>query len=144
MDSLSDLGELLRAQRFAVLATESGGQPHGCLVAFAEEDNLRCLLFATSRNTRKFHDIKANPRVALLVDNRSNNESDFENAVAVTARGSALEASGQERERAVGLYLAKHPRLAGFIGSADTALIKVSVDEYIVAAFEGTHTLKPG
>jgi len=143
MDSLTDIGELFRAQRFAVLATESAGQPHGCLVAFAQEDTLKCLLFATNRNTRKFHDIETNPNVALLVDNRSNNESDFEDAIAVTARGSAREASGQEREHCASLYVAKHPQLVDFLASADTALVKVSVDEYIVAAFGRTHTLRP-
>jgi general stress protein 26 len=142
MDSMQGVAELLRMQRFGVLATDNVGKPHNCLVAFAEENNLKCLLFATDRNTRKFRDVKVNPNVAILIDNRSNSESDLSNAIAVTARGSAQEASIEEHKQFAKLYLAKHPYLADFVSSPETALIKIIVNEYIVAVFKETYTLK--
>jgi hypothetical protein len=47
-------------------------QPYASLMAFAATDDLKRLLFATERNTRKYANLVSNPRAALLVDNRSN------------------------------------------------------------------------
>ena len=86
------LRELFASQKFAALATEDGGKPHNCLVAFATTDDLRNLLFTTSRDTSKYRNIVAESRVAMLVDSRSYQDSDFRNAIAVTATGKAKEA----------------------------------------------------
>jgi hypothetical protein len=69
-------------------------------------------------------------RIALLVDNRSNQDSDFHNAIAVTALGNAKEVKESERDRFLKLYLAKHPYLEEFVNSPTCALLKVSVDRY--------------
>ena len=78
MQQLDDLKDLFASQRLAGLATQSEGQPHGCLVAFACSNDLKHLFFTTDRNTRKYHDVTVNPRIAMLIDNRSNQESDFQ------------------------------------------------------------------
>ena len=41
--------KVFTSQRFAVLATQSEGQPYSSLISFAEADNLRSLIFVTSR-----------------------------------------------------------------------------------------------
>ena len=143
MNELNDLKELFDSQSLAVLATQSEGQPHGCLVAFACSDDLKSLFFSTDRNTRKYHDISVNPRVAMLIDNRSNQESDFEQAVAVTAKGFVQELMGEEREKWVALYLEKHPQLTDFARVQNVALIKIDVDEYLIAGFRSTRSVKP-
>jgi hypothetical protein len=51
------LKELFLSQPLAVLATQFNGQPYGNLVAFAATEDLRGLLFATARGTRKFANI---------------------------------------------------------------------------------------
>ena len=63
--------ELLYSQRLAVLATHAGGQPYTSLVAVAPTPDLTLLLLATTRATRKFANIMADLRVALLIDSRS-------------------------------------------------------------------------
>lgn len=75
------------AQRFAVLVTQSNGQPYCNLVAFAEADNLKNLIFVTSRDTRKYANIQASEKVAVLIDSRINQVSDLNSAVAATALG---------------------------------------------------------
>jgi nitroimidazol reductase NimA-like FMN-containing flavoprotein (pyridoxamine 5'-phosphate oxidase superfamily) len=85
------LASLLDSQKFAVLSTYSGGQPYVSLVAFAASEDLDRLFFVTARATRKFANILEHPRIAFLVDNRSNNESDFGEASAVTILGKARE-----------------------------------------------------
>jgi len=66
----------LDSQLFAVLATQSEGQPYTNLIAFAKTDNLRSLIFVTSRNTRKYANTLASKRVAVLIDSRTNRSSD--------------------------------------------------------------------
>jgi nitroimidazol reductase NimA-like FMN-containing flavoprotein (pyridoxamine 5'-phosphate oxidase superfamily) len=146
MKSPSDLRQTLKnvlaAQRFCVLATHGRGQPYGSLVAFAETDDLRQLVFATSRDTRKFSNLMAEPRVALVIDSRCNSGADLNNAVAVTALGPVHEAAGGERERLAQLYVAKHPTLAEFIGSPGMAVCTVAVEDYVIAGFSGVTKLK--
>ena len=66
MSNPSEAKELIRqiveSQRFAVLATQFEGQPYSNLVAFAEAEDLRSLLFVTSRNTRKYSNTLASLR----------------------------------------------------------------------------------
>jgi nitroimidazol reductase NimA-like FMN-containing flavoprotein (pyridoxamine 5'-phosphate oxidase superfamily) len=132
---------LLASQRFAVIATESEGQPYSNLVAFAEADNLRSLLFVTSRDTRKYSNTIASKRVAVLVDNRTNQPSDLDRAVAVTALGTIEEVAEDYRGHLSAIYLSKHPQLEGFLRNPTSALMRVAVSDYIVAGFESVRHL---
>jgi nitroimidazol reductase NimA-like FMN-containing flavoprotein (pyridoxamine 5'-phosphate oxidase superfamily) len=128
------LKDLFTSQRLGVLATYGEGQPYSSLVAFATTDDLKYLVFATTRATRKYANLSADSRVAILVDNRSNQDSDFHSAIAVTALGNAEEVKESERDRFLRLYLAKHPYLEEFVNSATCALLKVSVQKYHMAS----------
>lgn len=143
MDKRKQLINLFESQKLAVLATQSEGQPHNCLVAFAYTNDLHYLLFATRRDTRKFHDITVNPPVAMLIDNRSNGEADFQKAVAVTAKGPAIELGGRERDSSASLYLKRHPYLSNFIEDKNVALLKIEVEEYLMAQFDSTEVITP-
>jgi len=125
--------ELLHAQRFAVLSTDSDTGPYANLIAFWAAEDLSHVVFATMRATRKFNYLVTHPRVALLFDNRSNQEVDVGRAMAVTATGTAREITDAEvRASAVEEYLAKHPHLETFVSSPGCALVKVEVDVYYV------------
>jgi len=135
---------LLASQRFAVIATQSEGQPYSNLVAFAEADNLRSLLFVTGRDTKKYSNTIASKRVAVLVDNRTNQPSDLDKAVAVTALGTIEEVSTDNRGYLSAIYLSKHPQLEGFLRKPSNALMRVAVTDYIVASFENVRHLHTG
>jgi nitroimidazol reductase NimA-like FMN-containing flavoprotein (pyridoxamine 5'-phosphate oxidase superfamily) len=126
------LKDLFSSQRLAVLATQNRRQPYGNLVAFMATKDLKHLLFATTRATRKFVNISKNPKVAMVVDNRSNEESDFHQAAAVTATGVVKEIMGPEKARFQKLYLSKHPYLKDFVSSPTCALLKVEVETYTI------------
>jgi nitroimidazol reductase NimA-like FMN-containing flavoprotein (pyridoxamine 5'-phosphate oxidase superfamily) len=148
MDGSSDqrqtLKQVFAAQRFCVLATQGQGQPYGSLVAFAETEDLKGLVFATERNTRKFSNMMSEPRVAMVIDSRSNKDADLRNAVAITALGPVHEAAGDEREHLVALYLAKHPGLEKFVGSPGMAVCVIAVKDYVIATFSGVTRLQVG
>jgi nitroimidazol reductase NimA-like FMN-containing flavoprotein (pyridoxamine 5'-phosphate oxidase superfamily) len=127
------LKELLLSQRFAVLSTQSGGGPYASLIAFWVPGDLSRVVFATMRQTRKFSHLLASPRVALLFDSRSNRDADVQEAMAVTATGTAAELTDESVRAAVSRqFLVKHPQLASFVAAPGCALVSVAVDTYHV------------
>ena len=65
------LREMNHLERFAVLASQEEGRPYASLVAYALSPDLRTVIFATPKNTRKYKNIVKVDHVALLIDNRS-------------------------------------------------------------------------
>lgn len=128
------LKELFSSQRLAILATQGEGQAYGSLVAFAATSDLKYLLFATARATRKYANLTGAPRIAMVIDNRTNQESDFHQTIAATAAGTVKEAEGKERESSLKLYLSKHPYLKDFVTSPTCALLHLEVETYYVVS----------
>jgi len=126
------LRDVFSSQRLAVLATHSRGAPYCSLVGFAATDDLKFLLFATTRSTRKFANLNLDQRVSLLIDTRANRDEDFQKAAAITATGQATEVDEPEKDNILKVYLAKHPYMEGFVSSPTCALVKVKVDTYYV------------
>jgi len=127
----------LQAQRFAVLATERGGQPHTSFVAITPIGDFRQLIFATYRRTRKYRNLAQNGKVAVLIDGQEVNSSGLKEGFVLTALGHADEVSVAEDEAARRAHLAWHPDLESFVRSADCALVRVTVREYqIVGAID--------
>lgn len=139
------LKSLLHEQPLGVLATSARSGPHAALVAFAVSRDLREILFATSRATRKFESLREQPGVALLIDDRSNEVGDFRDAAAVTVHGRAEEVSLSRQEKARSLYLARHPYLSEFVRAPSCALLGIAVESYdLVVNFQDVHILRPG
>jgi len=137
--------DLMASQKLAVLSTQNHGQPYASLVAFVATDNLRQILFATARTTRKFSNLQADSRVAMLIDSRTNQDSDFHQAIAVTATGQAEELKGANIDKYVAMYLAKHPHLEAFIKAPTCAMIQVQVNcYYLVSRFQHVMELHVG
>jgi nitroimidazol reductase NimA-like FMN-containing flavoprotein (pyridoxamine 5'-phosphate oxidase superfamily) len=124
------LKDLCASQKLAVVSTHSGGQPYASLVAFVASDDLRHIFFVTARTTRKFANLTKDPRVAVLINSSTNAESDFHEAVSITATGIAEEIKGSERQGILELYLSKHPYLDDFAKSPSCALIRVAAGSY--------------
>ncbi|MEJ2236511.1 MAG: pyridoxamine 5'-phosphate oxidase family protein [Syntrophobacterales bacterium] len=134
--------ELFESQKLAVLATQNEGQPYANLVAFVASYDLKSLYFATARATRKYANIEADARVTVLIDNRSNQDSDFSQAAAVTATGTAQEVMASKRDEVLTIYLAKHPMLKDFVQSPSCALFQINVETYyLVRRFQNVMEL---
>lgn len=134
---------LLDTQIQAVLATQHRQQPYTSLMAFAVTPDLRRIVFATYRATRKYANLLANPRAALLIDNRCNDSADYRNAVAISAQGTVHEVDVDRRTELLNLYLGKHPRLRDFVTAADCALLQLDVEcYYVVSRFQNVDELR--
>lgn len=131
------LQELCTGQPLAVLATNAGASPYASLVAVVITPDLRQLYFATPRATRKWANLAGNPQVALLIDNRSNQVTDFSRAAAATLLGVAEELQGDERKAGLVVYLARHPHLAEFVAAPSCAFLRVQIARiYLVTRFQ--------
>ena len=106
------LPRLLETQKYAVLATDNHGQPYTSLMAFSVTEDLQSFILMTERGRLKYENLIANPRVAIMIDNRENLGSDLEEAVAVTAQGLAEEIAG-DALRMAGIVSGAPPSFAG-------------------------------
>ncbi len=124
------LNELFSTQSLAVLSTHQDGQPYASLVAFAATEDLKHFFFVTPKTTRKFANLSADCRVAMLINSSQNENADFHRAISVTMVGSAEEISGSDKQKHLQFYLARHPHLQDFARSPTCALVRVSARSY--------------
>ncbi|MGZ3580393.1 MAG: pyridoxamine 5'-phosphate oxidase family protein [Syntrophales bacterium] len=119
-------------QYFGVLATNDNGQPYTSLISFAITPDLRRVIFATPKDTRKYKNILKTKEVAILIDNRSNTRKDLMATEAITIIGTARHIRrGKTRDEFAAIYLKKHHDLEEFIESDTTALIVVEATRCI-------------
>jgi general stress protein 26 len=124
------LRDLLSTQRLGVLATHTKNQPYTSLVGFAATNDLKNIIFATPKTTRKYANILADKRVSMLINNSANKSSDFRKAIAATVLGKTRNLRKSANSKFLKLYLTKHPHL--FIASPTTAFLSIEVERYHV------------
>ncbi|MBU0682953.1 MAG: pyridoxamine 5'-phosphate oxidase family protein [Candidatus Omnitrophota bacterium] len=135
--------ELLIKQKLGVLATHGETYPYNTLICYAFTKDLRFILFATMRHTRKYRNIVSHSSVSMLIDNRTNYAGDFKHAVALTITGKTVKAKKSLKTKYRRLYLKRFPHLKGFINDPDTSIVTVKVDRYIfVQRFQEVSELK--
>lgn len=126
------LRDLFESQHLAVLSTHRAGQPYASLIAFDASEDLKRFYFVTPTTTRKFENLKGDPRVAILVNSSTNQDSDFHRAIAVTMVGDASELAASENQSIIEHYLNKHPHLVDFVRSPTIALVEVAARSYFL------------
>lgn len=124
--------KLLRQQQLGVLSTVGEEAPYASLVAFAVSDDDGHLYFVTPRATRKFANLTANARVAMLINNSINHPEDFHQAAAVTAIGEAKTVAEKHLDTIRHQYLTRHPYLETFAHSPSCELVAIQVKRYII------------
>ena len=120
--------DLLEKQRLSALATQGEKYPYNTLVAYAFSEDLKCIFFATMRHTRKYNNIMKHHNVCMLIDSRTNNVTDFKDAVALTVRGKVVNTTKPEHKS---LYLSRFPHLKDFIEHPNTSILTLKIEKYI-------------
>ena len=124
--------EVLKASRFAVLATEGDGHPHASLIAITPFGKSRQLIFATYRNTLKYRNLEHNNKVAVLIEGEYVNMNGLNESVVLTIIGHTEEISISDNEAACQAHLKRHPEMKSFMLSSDCAIIMVIARSYQV------------
>jgi len=130
--AVNQVKDLFESQTLAVLSTQKNDQPYASLVAFVASPDLAHIIFLTPNTTRKYENLRDNPKVAILVNNSMNQAADIYTAVSVTATGIAATVDGYEKEQFLEIYLEKHPHLKPFSSAPTTSLVCVCVDRYFM------------
>jgi len=129
---LDRLTFLNSSQMHAVLATDSNGQPYTSLIAYTLTPDMKGVVFATPKSTRKYKNILRNSHVSLLIDTRSNTTKDYMQAESITIFGDARPVrKGKEWSKSAQVLTKKHPQLIGFIDSPEIALVFVKITRCI-------------
>jgi general stress protein 26 len=126
--------DLLATQRFAVLATSGESGPYTSLVAFAVNEDLSTLLFATLRSSTKYRNLCRNHDVSLFFDNRGATGGDPYKTETLMAAGPTAEPLSHDRSVLEELFLHRHPGFQAFLTSPDCALISVHVRYYLLVS----------
>ena len=139
----SRIAQLLSAQLVGVLATNQctaqADQPYTSLMAFAHTPDLRYLIIATLKETQKHANLLQNASLSLLIDNRCNSFTDYQQAVAISVIGRAEVIPIDVNAAMQALFLAKHPQLHPFVANPDCALLRISVACFrVVSEFQAT------
>lgn len=129
---LKNIAQLFESQRFAVLSTQKNDQPYSSLIAFAVNSDLNYFYFLTPNTTRKYENLKANPKVCILVNDSQNKADDVYNAVSVTGTGVAQTIDKSIEQKALDLYLKKNPNLKEFSRAPTTAFVRISMQRYFM------------
>ena len=119
--------KLHKTETLAVLATTGKLGSHACLILFAVGDDYKELYFATNRDTLKFENITLEPRVSLLLDNRSTRSSEDKGlALTLTGRASVLE--GTQAESALSKLLTKNTVHGATVDAGKCAVIGIVLE----------------
>lgn len=96
------ISQFLQAQPLASIATVAPGspQPEAALVAFAQTGQLE-LIFETFVNSRKWHNLQANPHVSFVIG------GDARQHITLQYEGIAQLVPADEAERYIAIFLAK-------------------------------------
>lgn len=131
-DAASTVKRLLREARTGALATlDNDGAPYASLVQVATlPDGAPILLL--SQLARHTHNLQADERVSLLLDERRHGDELQGARASVKGRIARITDDGIARRR----FIARHPDAAGFAGFKDFAFYRVTpVSAHLVAGF---------
>lgn len=134
---------VLLEQNLGVLATTGEKSPYTSLVGFVPTEDMKNIVFATMKQTRKYNNIKKHPRVSILVNSSVNRADDFKDAAAITIMGEVVSCSAEERKKMEDIYLKRFPFLEDFIKDPSCELLKVRVDKYVaVTSFQNVREIE--
>ena len=110
-----DLYDFLRAERFAVLATASPAGPQAAIMGVTPTRSLE-LVFLTGRTSRKYANLLAEPRVALVLGSTEETTVQYE-GIAREVVGDALApyAAAHRKRFPDGRAQAEQPEIAYFV-----------------------------
>lgn len=133
MDVIEEIKKLICNEYFAVLSTQGEIQPYASIISFSATDDLKNIVFATPKQTRKFSLLNKMNRVALLIDNRSSVPSSVNKISAVTVTGKSRILNDKMQSNHWKTILTdKHPYLKSFVDAPSTAMILIDVYRYFL------------
>ena len=121
---------ILHEQAQCVLATQRDGNIYQHLMAYAFNENLTTIYFASFENTNKVKNILQNASVSMLWDNRTGNNADHTDGFALSAQGRAQFIESEQQPEIRDLLLKRNDSLSQLMSQKDTQIIAVIIKNY--------------
>ncbi|KAF0234234.1 MAG: cytoplasmic [Desulfovibrionaceae bacterium] len=125
-----EMARMIRELDLCVLATSADDVPHASLMSYAVEPDLQYIHMATPANSRKWANLKRNPNMALLIDEREkamarNTPQTRTQTRALTVGCELSPVEGeQEKARILTFLAARHPHLRDFLAAPQIEVIR--------------------
>jgi putative heme iron utilization protein len=140
----AQLKQLLRERRVAALGTLHAGAPHVSMVPYAIASDGSGLIIHVSGLATHTKDMRADPRVSLLVMDAGGGETSALALPRASIQGTALEPAPDSPDLPAlrAAYLERFPEASQMFGFADFSMFKIQPESVrFVAGFGEAHTL---
>lgn len=124
---LTQVASLIRAQRWAALATLSEGMPFGSMVAYVSEAGFQGFLLHLSRLAAHTRHLHANPQACLVIGEQDDGRDDPQTLARLSIEGqvAVLPREDPRYHAARDLYLAKLPESSPLFDFSDFSLYRL-------------------
>lgn len=114
---ISKIIKFMESQDYAVVSTiNAKNKPESAVVAFSMPKALE-VVFGTFNDTRKYKNLKRNPRIALVIG--------FKGKITIQYEGLAKEIFGSKLEKIIKCHLAKFPDSGPYVSDRRERFFKV-------------------
>jgi nitroimidazol reductase NimA-like FMN-containing flavoprotein (pyridoxamine 5'-phosphate oxidase superfamily) len=124
------VASLLNQQAQCVLATLGDKELALHLMAYAFSTDLDEIYFASLEDTQKVKNMRANPSVTCLWDNRTGNNNDHNKGLAMSGFGKARELTGESARVAQHLLLQRNTTLESLLSMPSVVIFAIHIDRY--------------
>jgi len=124
--------EIIRANDLGVLATCADHQPHSSLMAYVPHEDCRTIYMLTQRDSRKFRNISANPRVSLMVDTRLDSPESRPAIKALTISGTCSPSPQSMQKQFKHLLVQNHPQLETMAAQEDSIVMEITIESILL------------
>ena len=124
------ISQMLEHQSVAIVSTLRQLQPFQHIVSHAFSADLRNIYFATQANNAFGINIKEQPSVNIIWDNRTGDIEEEILEAYLTASGFASKLSDMKARMAKSMILSRQPNLSAFLEQHSVAIFSVQVHTY--------------
>ncbi|MCU0600949.1 MAG: pyridoxamine 5'-phosphate oxidase family protein [Desulfobacterales bacterium] len=122
---------LVNSRNVCVLATLDNDRPYCSLMNYVTDESCRDFYMVTLRNSNKYRNLLANPRVSLLVDSRENAPLSSSQALTVEGIFEPVAEDGK-RNWALTRLIDRNPLLKDFISLPDVDVICIRAQSFLL------------
>lgn len=111
------IADFIKGQNYATVATTWNGEPQAATVAFSERNETE-IIFGTLKETRKYRNLKSDPKIAIVIG--------WDQSVTVQIEGIAHETMGELQEECMRIHVIKNPGSARYMEMEGQCYFKVT------------------
>lgn len=130
---LAKLENILRENTLCVLCTVADGNPYCSLMTYLLMDDLSIIYLVSTRKSRKYQNLLANPRVSILVDTRQHcDTSATEKIVSITFEGLFEPLTDSETPKIKANLAKGHGELNEILNNPDCVVFAIKLKSFLL------------